>query len=521
MTERRSSPKKPALVGAERAFRAASVFFAINKRFSLAAAIFGHPLRRDHWIEKLITELEKEKVHLTHCRVPAEGEPRLLEAVTSHLAAIPTTPGFSRSVVVSGISQHLPDAASPLLPGSPTPRFLAQANFDRELFPQSCPHPLLLCVTLTSLGQFARFAPDLWHWCAHTFDFSETALPVGSQPVRDLIELEETGAGSVYANKEELERAAGIFRAGLDAAIAAYGPEHRETIVVRGKLANVFQQLGWWGEALKLTQENMLLVDKLPGLPAIEIARLISDHARALHTTNHFEEAEQLLRQALAMDEESYGTNHPVVANRLNNLAVLLVDTKRAAEAEHLMRRALGIDEANFGVDHPTVAIRLGNLAAILHDIGRSNEAEELMQRALAISETHLGSTHPDVAIRLSNLANLLCDTNRFAEAEPLARRALAIEETNYGNDHPNVAIRLNVLSSVLAATGRRAEAETLSRRAVEILLKSSTQTGHQHRHLIDAANAYAALLVKNGESKENARKRIDTLTAEYGVSLV
>ena len=106
------------------------------------------------------------------------------------------------------------------------------------------------------------------------------------------------------------------------------------------------------------------------------------------------------------------------------------------------MRRALAIDEKSYGPDHPNVAIRLNNLAKLLQDTNRLAEAEPLMRRALAIDEKSYGPDHPNVAISLNNLARLLQATNRLAEAEPLMRRALAIDEKSYGPDHPNVAIR-------------------------------------------------------------------------------
>ena len=51
------------------------------------------------------------------------------------------------------------------------------------------------------------------------------------------------------------------------------------------------------------------------------------------------------MRRALAIDEKSYGPDHPEVAIRLNNLAICFKATNRLAEAEPLMRRALAIDE--------------------------------------------------------------------------------------------------------------------------------------------------------------------------------
>ena len=95
------------------------------------------------------------------------------------------------------------------------------------------------------------------------------------------------------------------------------------------------------------------------------------------------------------------------VAIRLNNLARLLQDTNRLAEAEPLMRRALAIDEKSYGPDHPNVAIHLNNLAQLLQDTNRLDEAQPLMRRALAIFEKSLGAGHPNTAIVRDNLAEL------------------------------------------------------------------------------------------------------------------
>ena len=85
------------------------------------------------------------------------------------------------------------------------------------------------------------------------------------------------------------------------------------------------------------------------------------------------------MRRALAIDEASFGPDHPDVASDLNNLAQLLQDTNRLAEAEPLMRRALAIDEASFGPEHPNVAIRPqqpGAAAAGHQPAGRGRAAD-------------------------------------------------------------------------------------------------------------------------------------------------
>ena len=250
-------------------------------------------------------------------------------------------------------------------------------------------------------------------------------------------------------------------------------------------LAPHAQSVTQWADAAGIAEPTARLMNQLGVLL----------RAKSLHA-----QAEPLYRRALAIDEASFGPDHPDVAIRLNNLAALLQATNRLAEAEPLMRRALAIDEASFGPDHPNVAIRLNNLAALLQATNRLAEAEPLMRRALAIDEASFGPDHPTVAIRLNNLAQLLQATNRLAEAEPLMRRALAIDEASFGPDHPNVAIRPQqprpiAASHQPAGRGRAADAPGAGDRRDELRAGSSQrreQTSTTSPQLLQATNRLA-----------------------------
>jgi tetratricopeptide (TPR) repeat protein len=82
-------------------------------------------------------------------------------------------------------------------------------------------------------------------------------------------------------------------------------------------------------------------------------------------STNRLNEAEPLMRRALAIDE-SLGPDDPDVARDHNNLALLLQNTHRPEKAERHMRQALAIDEKSLGAKHPNVARDLDNLAGLL-----------------------------------------------------------------------------------------------------------------------------------------------------------
>jgi len=257
-----------------------------------------------------------------------------------------------------------------------------------------------------------------------------------------------------------------------------------------------------FAEAEPLYRRALAIDENSYGPDHPNVARDLNNLAGLLQATNRLVEAEPLMRRALAIDENSYGSDHPDVARDLNNLAGLLWDTNRGAVAEPLMRRALTIDESSYGPDHPKVAIRLNNLAQLLQATNRLVEAEPLMRRALAIDENSYGLDHPNVARDLNNLAGLLQATNRLVEAEPLMRRALAIDENSYGSDHPDVARDLNNLAQLLKDTNRLAEAEPLMRRMVSIFLQFTRSTGHPHPHLRAAVNNYAGLFQAMGRGQ-------------------
>ena len=130
------------------------------------------------------------------------------------------------------------------------------------------------------------------------------------------------------------------------------------------------------------------------------------------------------------------------------------------------MRRALAIDEQSYGPEHPNVAIRLNNLAQLLQATNRLSEAEPLMRQALAIDEQSYGPEHPNVARDLNNLALLLEATNRLSEAEPLSWRSVSIflgfgKAT--GHEHPYMqAVLLNYIG-ILTQMGM-SEQEAISK---------------------------------------------------------
>lgn len=181
------------------------------------------------------------------------------------------------------------------------------------------------------------------------------------------------------------------------------------------------------------------------------------------------DQAEELLRDALEIQERSLGPNHPDVAVSLSDLARVLMEQGKQEEAERLSRRVLEVQEQVQGMDHPVVGRAATTLGDILSGQQRHREAEPLYRRALEIHERTWGPYHLDVAWSAVGLGETLLSQERYEEAEPLLRQALKIQQEQWGGEHHEVARAAGSLAEVLLMREGYEEAEQLFRQALTI----------------------------------------------------
>ncbi len=79
----------------------------------------------------------------------------------------------------------------------------------------------------------------------------------------------------------------------------------------------------------------------------------------------------------------------------------------RLSEAEPLYLQALEMDKNLWGKDHPNVAIDLNNLAGLYESKGLYSEAESFYLQAVEISAQQLGTHHPNTIRFRKNFAML------------------------------------------------------------------------------------------------------------------
>jgi CHAT domain-containing protein len=204
-----------------------------------------------------------------------------------------------------------------------------------------------------------------------------------------------------------------------------------------------------------------------------------------------FNQAEQLIRQAIAIRETFYGKENSQVANALNNLANLFLEREaNYAEIESLYKRALRIMKSELGESAPGYAAALNNLAVFYHRQGRYDEAKSRYKKALDINREQAQPQQSKIAQILKNSAEIEHDEGHYDVAEALYREALNLTISARGNTHTDVAETQSEFARLLKDRNRPDEAEPLALQAVkigeEMLPDSSTSLAEFRKNLGD-----------------------------------
>src|SRR6266567_4417491 len=261
------------------------------------------------------------------------------------------------------------------------------------------------------------------------------------------------------------------------------------------RAGNYLMQREQYQEAEPLLKQAVALHEQILGLEHPEVATSLNELATLYWNMNKFDQAEVPLRRALTLWEQTSVPDHPDLTYALHLLAVLYTEQGRYAQAEPLFQRALAIREQAFGPEHSEVAHVLNNLAALYRAQGKYTQAEPLFQRALAIGEK-TRPQHRFMTEVLNQLALLYLAQGKYAQAESLLTRSLAISEQVLGRNHPHVALSLDTLTQVYCAQDRDAEAEPLIQRALTIC---DQRLGAEHPNTAQCLTTLGMLYCKQG----------------------
>jgi tetratricopeptide (TPR) repeat protein len=181
--------------------------------------------------------------------------------------------------------------------------------------------------------------------------------------------------------------------------------------------------------------------------------------------TDYAEEAQSLLKRALAIRAKLLGNEHPETLGTMDRLASVCLMRRDFDCATRLYSQSLEIRDRQV---EPDVAKVLGNIYALAQSLAvqrKYAKAEPLAERGLRLTEQHKGGNRGEVAAAAVFLAEVYRQRRRYADAEPFYQRALALLEDQPGQRRIAAWV-MQQYALLLRATRRWDEAKEMQARA-------------------------------------------------------
>ncbi len=295
-----------------------------------------------------------------------------------------------------------------------------------------------------------------------------------------------------------------------------FGPSARQTAEVLDSMAEFLNREGRYQEAEQAIRQALAIAAEDPQTAPANLVTMRWRLAVILRNLGRAEESIALMVDVVDLQRRIYVDRHPRLADAINELAMALLMLNRPEEAEPLMRESVEIYEAVFGDDTEMVATVRLNLGTLLWRLGKADEATELLKIAEQSYRSILGDQHQYVAMAQMMRGRMALEAGDMVVAEPLIRAAVESYEAALSMDNPLVANARQELAKLLLAQENASEAEPIQR---AVLANWQAHFG-DHDHRVAAAQLLLAkiLLAQGKDARELLSAAATTYETTYGV---
>jgi eukaryotic-like serine/threonine-protein kinase len=238
-------------------------------------------------------------------------------------------------------------------------------------------------------------------------------------------------------------------------------------------MGHVYYTLGLYDQAANLLENAVRIRRQQLGPNSLEMAGSAYNLAAVRVERGDLQEAERLAREALRIREASLPPTDPEIGRAVNLVAIALQEAQRLDDAERYYKRAADILRQAPGDNEVELAGVQNDLATLYQEKADYPKALELYEESVRVRRQRLGNAHPTTVQVIVNMAGTLQLAGRYAEAEPLYKEGLERQRKVFGNEHPLVATTVGNLALVEHELHNEAAAERLFREAIETQRKT------------------------------------------------
>lgn len=303
------------------------------------------------------------------------------------------------------------------------------------------------------------------------------------------------------------------------------GPDHYSVVGPLASLAQSLQESGDYRGGEELLRRALAIVRRANRQPAGLLARL-GDHY--FHIRD-WDQAESHYLQALSIQREEVGDDHPQTAKLLDKLGLIEERRGNLDQALKLYQQASAIWKERCGELHRDYAMSLNHLGLLLQKQGDLASAETHLRRALGIRKQVVGQDHHDYATSANNLAYCLKEQGNLELAVEFYQEASQAYERTYGGEHPHLSDCLNNLAMTYADLDDWQRAQAYAKRAFDmsdVFLRQTVLISSESQRLtqLDASRAsldsfLSLVLLNPDKTQASANLACDAVLRRKGIS--
>jgi eukaryotic-like serine/threonine-protein kinase len=254
--------------------------------------------------------------------------------------------------------------------------------------------------------------------------------------------------------------------------IRALGADHPQRLEIQFQRAARLLNQGRAIEAEPLLRESADARERVLGPNDANTLASWNALNVVLQDQGKFEEAEPIARETFERMLASLGPDDTTTNMSRVNLATLLAETQvgKYEEARDLLLEAMATYERTTGFDHPNAILALTNLGNVRSKLDERDQAISDLETALARSMKVLGPENPSTLQVVISAARLQLRFARNEDAERTLRESIAAARTKLPDDNVALQILHGTHAEALRRLGRIEEARAEMTRAYEVL---------------------------------------------------
>lgn len=278
--------------------------------------------------------------------------------------------------------------------------------------------------------------------------------------------------GEILTNQGRFDEAQPLLEQALSVAEKEYGPDHPVAAESLINLAVVASATGRAQAAAQAIDRAIAILERDEGGDPLALPMALM----ALTTVT------QALGDHAGMQEASHRTltllrerapDHPGMIPALSNEAMVVMNAGRLDEADALLKEAIAMIEREHGQDSPTLWSALTSLAALEFERGNPQEERAHTERALALVRSNFPGDHPWTASSLADLGLQRTRMDEFDEGQALLRESIDMYE-RLGDSGAIPSLRY--LAIAQRKQGNREGALASLKRAQELCVQSGEE---------------------------------------------